>query len=290
MPVKLNDGTAMPQVAYGFWQIPSDRCAEALEAAIDAGHRCLDFAAVYGNEAAIGEALERILAAGKVRREELYIISKLWATEWHQVDAACSRSLADLRLSYLDLYLVHSAVGVDAGAGGMKVRPRIPFHVLWRDMEGLVRCGKTKSIGVSNWSCLQVADALSYAAIPPAVNQLEIHPTYNNEALAQWCVSQGIVVMGYCTLGSGRPDMELPAAQEAASRLGVAPAQVLIKWSAQKGYVPVTRSLQAERIKASLDLQFELSDSELKALDACDGGLPMKICNHEGEFGLPLYS
>jgi len=281
-------------MAFGFWQIPADRCAEALENAVAAGYRCLDFAAVYGNEAAIGEALQQLLASGRVRREELFIVSKLWASDWHQVEAACSKSLADLRLDYLDLYLVHSAVGVDTAAGrdalGRVIRPRIPCHVLWKSMEGLVKSGRVKAIGVSNWSCLQVADALSYAEIPPAVNQLEVHPTYSNEALAQWCLSVGVAVMGYCALGSGKPDLALQPVQEAAARLGVSPAQVLLKWSLQKGYAPVTRSSKVERMKESLAMDFELSEAEMKALDECDGGLPMKICNHAGEFGLPVYS
>lgn len=294
MSIKLNNSTSIPSIAYGFWQIPGDKCAESLEAAIDAGYRCLDFAAIYGNEAEIGKCLGKLLASGKVKREELYIVSKLWASDWHQVDAACTKSLKELQLDYLDLYLVHSAVGVDVAAGldakGRKIRPKIPLHMLWKDMEGLVKSGKTKSIGVSNWSCLQVADALNYATILPAVNQLEIHPTYSSEELAQWCVSVGIAVMGYCTLGSGKPDMELEPVKRAAARLGVSPAQVLIKWSLQKGYIPVTKTLSKERMASNKALDFELSVEEVKALDSCDGGVKRKICDHSGEFGLPVYS
>eukprot|EP00928_Gymnodinium_smaydae_P020686 TRINITY_DN18001_c0_g1_i1.p1 TRINITY_DN18001_c0_g1~~TRINITY_DN18001_c0_g1_i1.p1 ORF type:complete len:295 (+),score=56.52 TRINITY_DN18001_c0_g1_i1:67-951(+) len=294
MSVKLNNGTLMPPVAFGFWEIPGDKCADALKGAIDAGYRCLDFAAIYGNESNIGEALSEILASGKVKREELYIVSKLWASDWDQVDAACTKSLKDLKLDYLDLYLVHSAVGVDVAAGldakRRKIRPKKPFHVLWQDMEALVKAGKTKSIGVSNWSCLQVADALNYATIPPAVNQLEIHPTYNSEELAQWCLSEGIVVMGYCTLGAGKPDLTLEPVKKPAARLGVSPGQVLMKWSVQKGYVPVTKSLKPERMKSNKSLDFQLTAEEMSALDGCDGGLSMKICNHAGEFGLPLYN
>merc|ERR1719229_790576 len=117
MSIKLNDGTTMPQVAFGFWCIPGENCAEALKGAIEAGYRCLDFASIYGNQASIGTALAEILSSGKVKREDLYIVSKLWASDWHQVDAACAKTLADLKLDYLDLYLVHSAVGVDEAAG-----------------------------------------------------------------------------------------------------------------------------------------------------------------------------
>jgi len=283
----------MPAVAFGFMDIPKEKCAEALNGAIDAGYRLLDFAEIYGNEAAIGEALTEVLSSGKVKRDELYIVGKLWASDWHKVEEACEKSLKNLNLEYLDLYLVHSPVGVDESAGldakGRKIRHKIPLHKLWQDMEGLVKSGKTKSIGVSNWSCLLVADALNYASIKPAVNQLEIHPTHGSEALAQWCLSEGLAVMGYCTLGSGKPDLTLDPVKKAAERLGVSPGQVIIKWSVQKGYVPVSRSSSAERMKSNITLDFELSEDEIKALDGCEGGVAMKICDHAGEFGLPLY-
>lgn len=286
MSVKLNDGTTMPQVAFGFMNIPGESCKEALLGAIDAGYRCLDFAKIYGNEAGIGPALAEILASGKVKREDLYIVSKLWASDWHQVDAACTKTLADLKLDYVDLYLVHSAVGVNEAGK----RSTVPFHMLWKDMEGLVQSGKTRSIGVSNWSCLQLADALNYATIKPAVNQLEIHPTYNSEALAQWCLSEGVAVMGYCTLGTGKPDLTLEPVKKAAERLGVSPAQILMKWSLKKGYIPVTKSMTPERMRSNMALDFDLGAEEMKALDECDGGVAMKICNHAAEFGLPLYN
>merc|ERR1711879_412969 len=142
---------------------------------------------------------------------------------------------------------------------------------------------------MGNWSYLQVADCLNYCEIPPAVNQLEIHPTFSNEQIAQWCLSEGIVVMGYSTLGAGKPDMSLPVVQEAAKRLDVTPAQVLMKWSMQKGYVPLTKSVNKERIMQNLQLNFELNEDEMKQMDSVDGGVPMKVCDHSQQFGLPLY-
>jgi len=293
MAVKLNDGTSMPTPAFGFWNIPAEQCALALEGAIDAGYKCLDFAAIYGNEAAIGPTLSKIFKSGKAKREDLYIVSKLWATDWHQVDKACAKTLSDLQLDYLDMYLVHTAVGVEKGVldtKRRKVRPRIANYEMWANMEELVKAGKTKSIGVSNWSCLQLADAFSYAKIPPAVNQLEIHPTFSSANLAQWCLSVDIAVMGYCTLGSGKmADMTLDVVKKASERLKATPPQVLMKWSTQKGYIPITKSVTPARIKSNKELAFELNEEEMKALDGCDGGMPMKVCDHSGEFGLPLY-
>merc|ERR1712194_739716 len=185
------------------------------------------------------------------------------------------------------------ARGVDRAAGldakRRKIRPRIANYEMWANMEELVKAGKTKSIGVANWPCLQLADALNYAKIPPAVNQVEIHPTYNNANLAQWCLSVGIAVMGYCTLGPGKPDMTLDVVKKASERLKVTSAQVLMKWSTQKGYLPITKSVTPDRIKSNKELAFELNEEEMKALDGCDGGMPMKVCDHSGEFGLPIY-
>mmetsp|Transcript_93853 Transcript_93853/g.195784 ORF Transcript_93853/g.195784 Transcript_93853/m.195784 type:complete len:182 (+) Transcript_93853:98-643(+) len=143
MSVELNCGLKMPNIAFGFWQSPAAECAQALEAAIDAGYRCLDGASVYGNEADIGEALAKVLQSGKVKREELFIVSKLWADDWHQVEAACDKTLKDMQLDYLDLYLVHMPVGIDKPAGldslGRQQRSKVPTHVMWKEMEGLVK-------------------------------------------------------------------------------------------------------------------------------------------------------
>ena len=176
---------------------------------------------------------------------------------------------------------------------GRNIRPQIPLHVLWKDMEGLVKAGKTKAIGISNWSCLQIADCLNYAEIPPSVVQIEIHPTFNNEEVAQWCLSLGIAVMGYCTLGTSKPDLTLDPVTQPAKRLGVSPHQVIIKWSTLKGYCPINKVVPqpGDRgfMRANRTLDFELTTAEMAALDSLDGGLPMKVCNHAEEFGLPLY-
>lgn len=294
MSIQLNSGAAMPHQAFGFWELTPEECEIAIEGAIEEGWRFFDFASIYGNEEACGRALAKVFAAGKVKRQDLFLLSKLWATDWHQVDAACSKTLKDLQLDYLDLYLVHSPVGIDEPAGtdalGRRIRAKVPNHVLWRNMEALVEAGKVKSIGVSNWSVLQLTDALNYAKIPPSVNQLEMHPTYNNDDFAQWCLSVGIAVMGYCTLGTGKPDLTLDPITKPAKRLGVSPHQVIIKWSIQKGYCPITKVLERPLMRSNRTLNFELTPEEVKAITACDGDLPMKVVKHDAEFSLPLYS
>merc|ERR1712151_1018927 len=153
-----------------------------------------------------------------------------------------------------------------------------------------VDAGKAKAIGMSNWSCLQVADCLNYARIPPSLVQLEMHPTYCPNEFAQWCLSQGIAIMGYCTLGTGKPDLTLPQVTGPAKRLGVSPHQVIIKWSVSKGYCPITKVLERPLMKVNRSLDFELAMEEIEAIDGSDGGLPMKICDHAAEFNIPLYS
>ena len=231
---------------------------------------------------------------------------KLWATDWSQVRAACEKSIAALQCEYLDLYLIHTPIGFDTSApkdaNGKTARAKIPVYRVWADMESLVDAKLCHHIGVSNFSCLQIADIQTYAKHPIACNQLEIHPSYPNRALADWCLSQGVAVVCYCPLGAGKTrDIELPALKaagagaEKGAGAAASPALAALRWALDKNYHVITKSTNPERMKANLLADcdsWSLSPEHTAAIDAVAGtsmDMAFKICNHAEEFGLPLY-
>ena len=168
-------------------------------------------------------------------------------------------------------------------------------------MESLVDAGLCRHIGVSNFSCLQIADMQTYASKPIACNQLEVHPSYPNRALADWCVSQGVAVVCYCPLGTGKGDLELPALKAAGAGgpgAAASPALAALRWALDKRYHVITKSTNVERMKANLladSDSWSLSPEHTAAIDAVSGksssvDLAFKICDHAEEFGLPMYN
>eukprot|EP00996_Jenningsia_fusiforme_P001976 NODE_2825_length_1112_cov_41.287865_g2589_i0.p1 GENE.NODE_2825_length_1112_cov_41.287865_g2589_i0~~NODE_2825_length_1112_cov_41.287865_g2589_i0.p1 ORF type:complete len:288 (+),score=61.95 NODE_2825_length_1112_cov_41.287865_g2589_i0:85-948(+) len=282
--IKMNSSHEIPKLAFGTWQVDPKDVGTALKGAIEAGYRHIDCAHIYGNEEAVGAALADIFKSGVVKREDLFITSKLWATQWGDVAAACAKTLSDLQLEYLDLYLIHTACCLPTS------KPTVPYHKVWAQMEDLVRAGKSKSIGVSNWSCLQILDLLAYATIPCSANQIEIHPSFPCAKLAKFLQERGIVVEAYCPLGFGRHDSQQPAVIAAAEKHSVTPQQVLLRWSFQKGYVAITKSVNPERLRSNIAItNFELTAEEMAAIDAVPADPQGKICDHATEFGAPLY-
>jgi diketogulonate reductase-like aldo/keto reductase len=242
------------------------------------------------------QGLQRAIADGVIAsRAELFICSKLWASDWAIARQACEKSIAALQCEYLDLYLVHTPVGVtpERDAAGKPVRAKIACHQIWASMEALVGAGLAKHIGVSNWSCLQLADLQAYCKIPCAANQIEIHPSYPNAELAQWCLSQGITPVAYCPLGSGKGDIDLPVVTGAGAPSA---GQAILRWGLDKGYTVVTKSTDAGRMAANLDAgssAWALSPAAAAAIDAVAGNTTdrkFKICDHSGEFGMPVYN
>ncbi|CAJ1381834.1 unnamed protein product [Effrenium voratum] len=296
----------MPRVAFGCWELPAGQVEDVVYEAIKAGYRHIDSAEIYGNEVEVGKAFARAFAEKLVTRADLFICSKLWATDWSQVRAACEKSIAALQCEYLDLYLIHTPIGFDTSApkdaNGKTARAKIPVYRVWADMESLVDAKLCRHIGVSNFSCLQIADIQTYAKHPIACNQLEIHPSYPNRALADWCLSQGVAVVCYCPLGAGKTrDIELPALKaagagaEKGAGAAASPALAALRWALDKNYHVITKSTNPERMKANLLADcdsWSLSPEHTAAIDAVAGtsmDMAFKICNHAEEFGLPLY-
>jgi D-xylose reductase len=288
----------MPPIGFGLWKIPREDTARCVVDAVRAGYRHFDSAADYANEAETGEGLAQAVAEGLVKREGLWITSKLWNT-FHapeHVEEACRKSLADLKLDCLDLYLIHFPIALEyvpidtryppewvhdteAAEPEMKCA-RVPLHETWMAMEALVEKGLVNRIGVCNYNSALIHDLMRYATIKPAMLQIESHPYLTQEKLIRLAGDYGIDVTAFSPLGA-QSYFELNMAQEGESLLGAArvmvaaqahgktPAQVLLRWGIQRGTAIIPKTTKPERMRENLDIfDFELSAVEMAAIDA----------------------
>jgi len=290
---KLYTGATMPAIGLGTFgsdRIAPAQVAAAVRGAAAAGYRHFDCASVYGNEPEVGSALEAILAGG-VRREDIWVTSKLWNDKHSEDDviASCRKSLADLRLNYLDLYLVHwpfpnfHSPGCDVTSRRADAKPYIheSFMKTWRKMEELVDLGLVRHIGTSNMTIPKLKLLLADARIKPSANEMELHPHFQQPELFQFVVEHGIQAVGYCPLGSpGRPERdrtpddtaptEDPVIVEIARRQGIHPAVVCIKWAVQHGQTPIPFSIHNYRTNLAGAASDPLSDEEMKRIAGID--------------------
>jgi diketogulonate reductase-like aldo/keto reductase len=292
--IKLNSGHFMPLVGLGTWQSPQNEVKRAVIASLNAGYKHIDCAAVYSNEKEVGEALRE--SRNIVDRQDVFITSKLWNTHHGKhVKSACEKTLKDLQLDYLDLYLIHwplalAFTGLDLYDDKNKAKrvdpsnpnspvelAHTPIHETWYQMEQLVASGLVKSIGVSNFNAQSLLDLVSSSKIKPAVNQIEVHPYLSQETL----VSQSLRVadirtVAYSPLGSNRTGGPIndPAVSEIAQRLNKTPAQILLRWNIQRGVPVIPKSTNPERIAKNLELfDFELSEQDMLQLNALNRNL-----------------
>lgn len=272
---RLPDGALMPAIGLGTFgsdNYTAAQVADAVRGAAHAGYRHFDCAAVYSNESEVGDALQDVIADG-VSREELWITSKVW-NDRHgdgEVIASCRQSLTDLKLDYLDLFLVHwpfpnsHGKGVDAHARDPNARPYLhdEFMRVWRQMEQLKDLGLVKHIGTSNMTVPKLSLLLRDARIKPAANEMEMHPHFQQPELFQFVTQNGIIPIGYSPLGSpSRPerdrtpddtvDIDDPVIVEIARRRGVHPAVVCILWAIGRGQVPIPFSVKPAQYIAAL--------------------------------------
>lgn len=293
---RLYTGAEMPAIGLGTFG--SDKygpaeIAAAVEGAIGCGYRLIDCAAVYQNEAQIGEALRHVLDRGVVTRQELFIASKVW-NDMHgpgQVLASCRKSLADLQLDYLDLYFVHwpfpnyHPPGCTVEARSPDARPFSPaeFLAVWRQCEALVDAGLVRHIGMSNMTIPKLEAVLPHCRIQPAALEMECHPSFQQPALFDYALAHHIVPVGFCPIGSpSRPardrtaadvaDTQLPEVRAIAEAHGVHPAVVCLKWAVQRGVVPIPFSVKPDQYRANLRGVCEdpLTDAEMEAIGRAD--------------------
>ncbi|XP_055692066.1 aldo-keto reductase family 1 member B1-like [Lutzomyia longipalpis] len=298
--IVLNNGKKIPQLGLGTWGSPPGEVTRAVKEAIDLGYRHIDCAFVYGNEQEVGEGLAAKIADGTVKRDDVFVTSKLWNTfhSRHLVRPALEASLKNLGLEQLDLYLIHWPMGYQEGgdifpkdADEKTLFSDVDYIETWKGMEDCLKAGLTRSIGLSNFNIRQVERVLASATVKPVMNQIEYHPYLHDKELSQFCRSKGIEITGYSPLGSpARPWvksddpvlLEEPKVIEVAKRSGKTVAQVLIRWQLQLGHITIPKSTNTKRIQENFDVfDFELSQQDmddLSSLHRNERFVPMTMC------------
>ncbi len=298
--IALPDGGQFPVVGLGTWKLSKPEVPSVVSAAIRAGYRHLDCACDYGNEAEVGAGLAEALRAKICRRDDVWVTSKLWNTfhEPQHVRAACERTLRDLQLEALDLYLIHFPIALayvppevryppewffDPHATHPVMKPiRVPYAETWGAMEELQRAGLVKRIGVSNLNISMLRDLLATCSIRPAVHQMELHPYLAQPRQLRYCQQENIAVTAfsplgapsYVPLGMAQPDESVladPVVTGIASAQGKSTAQIALRWAVQRGCAVIPKTREPARLAANLALfDFELSAAEMDAIGALD--------------------
>ena len=302
---------SIPLIGFGLWKIPKQQCAGLVYQAIKNGYRHFDSASDYGNEKEVGEGIKRAIDEGLCTREELWVTSKLWNT-YHakeHVQPAIEKTLVDLQLDYLDLYLIHFPIALEyvpfetrypaewlfdpeIKSPCMK-SAKVPLHETWAAMETLIGNGLTKQIGVCNYNTGLIHDLLSYAKVKPSMLQIESHPYLTQESLLRLCAQNDIGVTAFSPLGA-LSYVELDMANEsqsvltqqvvidAAKRLNKTPAQIVLRWGVQRGCAIIPKTSKVERMTENLSIfDFELSKQEMSDISALNMN---KRFNDPGDF------
>jgi diketogulonate reductase-like aldo/keto reductase len=255
--VTLNNGVEMPNVGFGTWQIPARQATGAVLSALEAGYRLIDTSLIYWNEPEVGQAIRD----SKLDREQMFVTTKLEA-EYEGRDRTARgflRSMGNLDIGYVDLYLVHWPVR------GLEVET-------WKAMEDLLESGKCRAIGVSNYKVAHLEEVLEHGRVVPAVNQIEIHPLEYPREVITFCREHDIQIESYSPLGQG-DDLVNPVVAGLAERHGRTPAQVVLRWHLEHGFIPIPRSVNRDHIAENLQVfDFSLSDDEMQELDTLGRG------------------
>ncbi|TFD12139.1 aldo/keto reductase [Cryobacterium sp. TMT4-10] len=258
--IVLNNSVEIPQLGFGVYQIEPDKVRSATERALNAGYRHIDTAAAYANEAGVGEAVRN----SGIPRDEIFITTKLRNADqgYESTLRSFERSSHELGLEVIDLYLIHWPY------------PRHNLFVgSWKALEKLYADGAVRAIGVSNFLQPHLERILTEGDIIPAVNQIELHPTFQQTELTEYSVAHGIAVESYSPLGQGQ-DLSGTVVKEIAAAHGKSPAQVVLRWHLQRGFIVIPKSISAQRVQENIDVfDFSLSQDEVALINGLESGL-----------------
>jgi len=278
--VKLSSGYEMPIFGLGVFNLNDGDKEVVVRSVTEGGYRHIDTAKVYENEETIGQAIKEIGEAG-IKREELFITTKLWRSDFADPVSACKESLKKLDLEYVDLYLIHWPT--PPSTEDKKSFQKIPMHKIWEGMEKCVEEGLVRSIGISNFNTQIICDMLTYAKIQPAVNQIECHPYLQQTDFVEFCQRHNIHVTAYSPLSSpGRPvgGNELknilvdPEINEIADKHGKTPAQIALAWNIQRNVIVIPKTTKLERAKENFEaLEIDLTKEEIEKISKLDAGI-----------------
>lgn len=254
---ELNDGNKLPAIGFGTFQIPADITAHAVKTAIDIGYRHIDGAAIYRNEPEVGIGLKR----SGINRDSVFVTSKLWNSHrgFKQAIEACDKTLLDLGLEYLDLYLIHWPANSNQFPQWEELN-----YDSWRALESLQHAGKVKSIGVSNFLHHHLESLLKNASIIPSVNQIEIHPGHQQLELRRWCQANNILIEAWSPLAQGRI-LQIDTITQISEKYQKTPAQICLRWSIQHGLLPLVKTISENRMSDNIhiwDFTIDLEDME----------------------------
>ncbi|MDR2526537.1 MAG: aldo/keto reductase [Rickettsiales bacterium] len=263
--ITLNNGVKIPQIGFGTWRVPDGKTViDSVGIALQSGYRHIDTASHYGNETGVGVAIKE----SGISRDELFITTKLWTSgrDYDVVLREFDDSIEKLGLEYIDLYLIHWPCIVYEDLKELNFNANI-----WKAFEKLYNDGKAKSIGISNFLVKHLQPLLDNANIIPSVNQLELHPEHQQREIVEFCKKHNIHCEAWSPLMNGK-DLDNTILLQVAKKYNKNVGQILLRWSIQKGFIPLSKSTTPDRIKTNLDIfDFNITDEDMNMIDTLDG-------------------
>jgi alcohol dehydrogenase (NADP+) len=290
MNIKFRNGDEIPAIGLGTWKSEKGKVGNAIEIALNNGYRHIDCAATYGNEKEVGEAFKKIFSEGKVKREDVWITSKLWNDSHKKEDVipALKQSLSDLQLEYLDLYLIHWPVAFKPGVASPKSDDdylslkEVPIIETWNELLKAKEQGLVKHVGVSNFSEKKLNDLMAQTSDQPEVNQVELHPFLQQPQLLDFCQTNDIRLTAFSPLGSGDRAQQMKAEdepsllenetiQKIAKKHDASPAQILIRWHLERGTAVIPKSTSKDHLLSNLQSEeIRLDEEDMKEITKLD--------------------